>query len=42
MKDKIYIDGKLYVKDAGSAPVKVASGDHATGSEYRRGARANS
>ena len=46
MKDKLYIDGKLYVKDAGSAPLKVASGDHprgdgkgATGSGHRRGAR---
>ena len=36
MKDKLYIDGKLYVKDAGFAPVKVALGDHATESGHRR------
>nr|XP_022312705.1 uncharacterized protein LOC111117757 [Crassostrea virginica] len=46
VKDKLYIDGKLYVKDASSEPVKVASGDHprgdgrgATGGGHRRGAR---
>ena len=40
-KNKLYIDGKLYVKDASSAPVKVASGDGrgATGGGHRRGTR---